>query len=268
MALVIEEINAHSEEKTETDFTFHFLPEATFDCMGGKKNQEKLMQWGLSPDMHMIKFRYDQQLQRADLPAFVHSFFAGREGQGMLRQLGGCVLEPKKVKVRMEELTAKQVSLAFLRQLETAGCISQTGHIRGRLEEDYEGVPMWDLVREAMVMEESELYDAFSTEDRKELLFHIFQRLVLGGAMNQYEEYVEPYTALTKEFYRDLATVRKNAAGDVEVLSWVVQVHDIGPGGALFPKMEREKQNFCYLIIDPVVRHVTLWYWPYKSHWG
>ena len=37
------------------------------------------------------------------------------------------------------------------------------------------------------------------------------------------------------------------------------KVHDIGPGGALFPKMEREKQNFCYLIIDPVVRHVTLW---------
>ena len=34
---------------------------------------------------------------------------------------------------------------------------------------------------------------------------------------------MEPYTALTKEFYRDLATVRKNAAGDVEVLSWVVQ---------------------------------------------
>ena len=39
-----------------------------------------------------------------------------------------------------------------------------------------------------MVMEESELYDAFSKEDRKELLFHIFMRLVLGGAMNQYEE--------------------------------------------------------------------------------
>ena len=28
MALVIEEINAHDEEKKETDFTFHFLPEA------------------------------------------------------------------------------------------------------------------------------------------------------------------------------------------------------------------------------------------------
>ena len=34
MALVIEEINAHDEEKTETDFTFHFLPEARPGCSG------------------------------------------------------------------------------------------------------------------------------------------------------------------------------------------------------------------------------------------
>lgn len=226
------------------------------------------MMWGLAPTMQIMKFRYDQPLQHADLPAFVQSFFQSREGGAVLRECGGCVLEPNKLKVKFDELTVKQVSLAFLRQLEDTGCISANGHIRGRLEEDWEGVPLWDLVREALVMEESELYDTFSTEDRREFLFHIFMRLVIGGSMNQYEEYIEPYTSLAKAFYRDLATVRKNAAGDVEVLSWVVQVTDLGPGGALFPKMDHERQNFCYLVIDPVVRHVTVWYWAWRSHWG
>ena len=43
---------------------------------------------------------------------------------------------------QLSQSGSRQVSLAFLRQMETAGCISQNGHIRGRLEEDYEGVPL------------------------------------------------------------------------------------------------------------------------------
>jgi hypothetical protein len=268
MALVIEEINSHDAEKRETDFTFHFLDGATFECVQQKKNAEKLMQWGLVPGMELMKFRYEEPLQRADLPAFVTAFFKGDMGRSALSQCGGAVINRDKLKVKYDEISTKQVSLGFLRQLEDAGCISQNGHIRGRIEEDYEDVPISDTVREVLFMEESELYDTFSKEDRKEFLLHIFKRLVLGGALNQYEEYVEPYTTLAKDFYRDLCTVRKNDAGDVEVLSWIVQVTDLGPGGQLFPKKDRDHQNFCYLIVDPVMRHVSFWYFPFKPVWG
>merc|ERR1712193_188801 len=147
-----------------------------------------------------------------------------------------------RLRVRYTECATKEVSLAFLRQLEDAGCVSSNGHIRGRPEEDYEGVPIYDQVRETLFQEESEMYDTFSTEDRKEFLLHIFKRLVVGGALNQYEEYIEPYTSMTKEFYRDLCTVRKNDAGD-DLFGKKARDHDL--------------QNYCYLIIDPVVRHVS-----------
>jgi hypothetical protein len=270
MALVIEEVNRHDEEKRETDFTFHHLPEVSFDCVATKKNLEKLTQWGMVPGMELMKFRYEEPLQRADLPAFVTSFFKSPICAAALNQCGGAVINRDRLRVRYTECATKEVSLAFLRQLEDAGCVSANGHIRGRPEEEYEGVPIYDMVREALYHEESEIYDTFSSEDRKEFLLHIFKRLVVGGALNQYEEYIEPYTSMTKDFYRDLCTVRKNDAGDVEVLSWVVQVTDLGPGGVLFPKkaQDRELQNYCYLVIDPVVRHVSFWHYGYRSVWG
>jgi len=267
MSLAIEEIRKHSEEKRNDSFTFHFMPQVTFEALQ-KENIETLTKWGLVPDMQICKFRYEQPLQKADLPAFVESFFKSPDGQGVLRQFGAAILSPKDVRPRFEELAAKQVSLTFLRQLETAQCVSHTGHIMGRIEEDYEGIPLWDKAREALIMEESELYDTFSEADRKEFLFHIFRNVMIGGQLNQYEDYIEPYTSMTKMLYKDFATVRRNDAGDIEVLSWIVKVTDLGPGANLFPNMDAELRNFCYLIVDPMVRHVTLWYMPFKSHWG
>ena len=63
----------------------------------------------------------------------------------------------------------------------------RAGHICGRLEEDWEGVPIVrhlkcftnplrelmfevNMIREAMLVEESELYDTFTAEERKEPL--------------------------------------------------------------------------------------------------
>ncbi len=47
---------------------------------------------------------------------------------------------------------------------------------------------MCDRVRECLLMEEAEGYCVFSEENRKELLFKLFQVLVVGGALNQYED--------------------------------------------------------------------------------
>merc|ERR1711964_616293 len=57
-------------------------------------------------------------------------------------------------------------------------------------------------------MEESELYTAFSDQERKELLFRIFSHMVFGGASNQYEDHVEEYFKATKAIYKDLLSVR------------------------------------------------------------
>merc|ERR1712093_963729 len=126
-------------------------------------------------------------------------------------------------------------------------------------------VPITDLCREVCMMEESEMFDAFSADDRKELLFRIFQHVLFGGASNQYEDHVEEYFNVTKRLYKDLLSVRKNDAGDVEVVSWAFQIESLGAGGELFPKDHRT--NFCYLMVDKIVRHITLWHFAYRPVW-
>merc|ERR1719190_55549 len=114
--------------------------------------------------------------------------------------------------------------MTFLNKFEDCGAICQSGHIRGRVEEDLDGVPICNLIREVIMCEESDLYDAFTEQERGEFLFRIFSHLVFGGASNQWEDHVEEYFRVTKEVYKDLLSVRKNDTGDVEVLSYVSSV--------------------------------------------
>lgn len=52
--------------------------------------------------------------------------------------------------------------------------------------------------------EESEEYNLYSEEERNEFIFRIFQMLVLGGILCQYEDTLEPYLDVTKNIYKDL----------------------------------------------------------------
>jgi|ERR1712232_1243003 len=164
-----------------------------------------------------------------------------------------------------ERMDTKVTSMSFLNRFEECGAVGKSGHIRGRLEEDWEGVPIVNLIREIILMEESELYDAFSEQDRREFLFRIFSHLIFGGASNQWEDHVEEYFRVTKEVYKDLLTVRRNDAGDVEVVSTVASIVSLGAGGSLYPK--ESPLNFCYVILDPMMRHIQVWYFGYRPFW-
>lgn len=52
--------------------------------------------------------------------------------------------------------------------------------------------------------EESEEYSLYSEDERKEFIFRIFQMLVLGGILCQFEDTLEPYLDITKKIYKDL----------------------------------------------------------------
>lgn len=59
-------------------------------------------------------------------------------------------------------------------------------------------------INQVILMEDSDHYDMFSSEERQELLFRIFQHLTLGGPLNQYEDEVGPYFDTVKAFYKSL----------------------------------------------------------------
>lgn len=214
----------------------------------------------------MLTFRVEQMVRPEQMQTMLDAFFTDRGVLALFSTTTGIgVCSPQKVRVRWESLGTKIVSMSFFNKFEDVGAVGPSGHIRGRLEEDVDGVPIVNLVREAILMEESELYDAFSEQERKELLFRIFSHLVFGGASNQWEDHVEDYFKVTKEIYKDLLTVRRSDTGDVEVLSEVASVVSLGDGGMLFRK--DSPLNFCYVIYDPVMRHIRLWYFCYRPIW-
>mmetsp|Transcript_57605 Transcript_57605/g.134116 ORF Transcript_57605/g.134116 Transcript_57605/m.134116 type:complete len:262 (+) Transcript_57605:36-821(+) len=261
MPLLIEDVTEHNQA-----FVFHFLPETKFQSFGSKDVQPLLDKWGFGPDMVMCTFRIEQQVQQDEMQMMLDAFFRDKEVMGVLQHLTGMrMFSPDKVSVHWEKLSTKTTSMSFFNRFEECGAIGKAGHIRGRMEEDWEGVPIVNLVREAILVEESELYDAFSGQDRREFLFCIFSHLVFGGASNQWEDHVEEYFKVTKAVYKDLLSVRRNDAGDVEVMSTVASIRSLGTGGSLFPK--ESPLNFCYVILDPLMRHLRVWYFGYRPIW-
>jgi len=263
MPLLIEE---EAEQQPDNNFKFHHLPEAKYGSFGSPSIQPLLDKWGFGPDMVMCTFRVEQHVGPDSMQAMLEAFFRDREVTGVLHSLTGLrVVGPDRVRVHWEQMNTQAVSMSFLNRFEECGAIGPSGHIKGRIEEDFEGVPILNLVREVILMDESELYDAFTEKERKEFLFRIFSHLIFGGASNQYEDHVEEYFKVTKEVYKDLLSVKKNDAGDVEVLSTVASVVSLGEGGVLFTK--ESPLNFFYVIHDPLTRHVRCWYFGFRPIW-
>lgn len=264
MPLLIEEEGGN--QQPENNYKFHYLPEAKYNSFGNSNVQPLLDKWGFGAEAVMCTFRVEQAVGPDGMQAMLEAFFRDREVTSVLHSITGLrVVSPDKVRVHWQQLLTTAVSMSFLNKFEECGAIGHSGHIKGRIEEDFEGVPILNLIREVILMEESEMYDAFSERDRIQFLFKIFSHLIFGGASNQYEDHVEEYFRVTKEIYKDLLTVRRNDAGDVEVLSTVASIASLGEGGQLFKK--ESPLNFFYVIHDPLMRHIRCWYFGYKPVW-
>jgi len=55
-----------------------------------------------------------------------------------------------------------------------------------------------------LLLSDSDNYEMFSEEDRREFIFLVFRHLCLGGAVCQYEDTIQPYLDATKAIYKDL----------------------------------------------------------------
>merc|ERR1719161_556077 len=105
----------------------------------------------------MCTFRVEQPIRADNIQAMLDSFFRDKNVMHTLHHLTGMrILSPDKTRVRWEKMSTQVVSMSFFNKFQDCGAISHAGHIRGRIEEDYEGIPIINLVREAMLLEESE----------------------------------------------------------------------------------------------------------------
>ncbi|KXZ43271.1 hypothetical protein GPECTOR_96g737 [Gonium pectorale] len=126
-----------------------------------------------------------------------------------------------------------------------------------------------DLLREYLLNEDSENAGLYTDEERDELLWRLFEHMVLGGSCSQFEDKLEPYVETSKRLYKELVRAQKDpGSGKIQVASVVYKVNAVcaesGPM-ALYPTSSR--QNFFYAAIDPTQRLVKLLYHAYVPYW-
>lgn len=82
------------------------------------------------------------------------------------------------------------------------GIVGDSGNIRGCYSDVFDGVTVSDKLRELLVNPESENADVFSADQTRQLLFHVFKTLCVGGGVCQPDDRLEAYTQATKALYK------------------------------------------------------------------
>ena len=76
------------------------------------------------------------------------------------------------------------------------------GYIKHNFDEYLGDIQMSDHLKQSLLVEENEYYTVYPEEMRNEFLFYVFQRIVIGGALCQYEDYINEYIKATKAIYK------------------------------------------------------------------
>ncbi|XP_011504128.1 PREDICTED: uncharacterized protein C11orf70 homolog, partial [Ceratosolen solmsi marchali] len=84
--------------------------------------------------------------------------------------------------------------------------VFNTGKIRQRYETVVDDFVICDNLRGMLLDTECPEYNLFTDEERQEFIFRIFELLVLGGVLCQFENEIKPYLDITRSIYKDLIT--------------------------------------------------------------
>ena len=263
-------LDESSAPSRATPFAFTPLEEGAkhaFPSLQPSATKDLLTKWNLDQYTHARAFRFDQPFTPEATEAFLLDFFASPEvqsaapvcvGKGNPRWGAlGAVAGPSSLKY--EKLPTTVLRLDFFDRLSGEDGVVRQGDIMKCFDVQCGEVLVSDRLRKLFLDESSEEWALYSDTERSELIFHVLRRLAVGGGMNQYDDSVEPYLALTKALYKDLVAVSKTAAGALQVSSLTFAVESVdGASSNLFPRPS--PHNFCYVVVDPIARHVKMWY--------
>lgn len=250
-------------EGSGASFSFTPLPSVTLPALAAAEAKDSLQKWNLEPFMRSSVFRFDQPFSPEMADAFLSDFFGSPAvqeaapvctGPGQWSTLG--TVAPGAVK--HTRLSTTVLRLDFFDRLKDEGIV-RGSDIAKCFDVQCGEVLVSDKLRLLLLDESSDEWDVYSAAERKELIFHVMKRLAVGGGMNQYDDTIEPYLQLTKALYKDLVTVNKNASGALQVSSHTFAIESVnGSSASLFSRPSAH--NFCYVCVDPIARHVKVWY--------
>ena len=122
--------------------------------------------------------------------------------------------------------------------------------------EDFDDPDAWDTIHE----------DKY----QKEFIFKVFQHLVLGGGVCQYESNIQEYLKVVKTLYKDLVVVAKDGeTNDIKCFSECFRIDKIeGYENKLYDTREDEHpQNCLYVVVDPINWHCNFFYNKWVQFW-
>jgi len=264
---------ASTSGKDASSCHFHPVPPSKSAFQNGMVTSN-LTKWGLLPNLKVHRYRYDRSYHKTaadqmllDMfndPGFRQDFRVMRKG-GQWGPLEGPVH-----RVINESVPATVVSMSFFDRLEETDppiVHPSTGHLRRVMDDQFQGVPVANALQEYFLRgDETDYPDLFSPGEASEFIACLLRHLVLGGAMNQYDDRAEPYMTTVKAMYKDLVSVVRPKGQDrIDVLSVVYRVVRLEGSDTLFPSSH--VNNFCYVVVDTSRETATLVYGPQQSWW-
>lgn len=279
------EFTQNKQDDKEENLKYIFTPindPSHYSNIFKQNNFQTLEKWGLIQNMELIKFRFNLNFELKDLDRFIKDLFNDKQVQANFSPLTSIYIEPKKSpensyssannfslieNIKFNKLSTRSTTLDIFNTIyETDICTEETGYIKKDFDDYEEDIQISDKLKQALLKDESEYYCAFSDEIRKEFLFHIFKRIVVGGSLCQYEDLIYEYLNMTKAFYKDLVNASKDSESkEIIIRSVCVEILDIEKQNIY--KIKNHPQNFFYVIVDPYQRCVHLWYHKWMPFW-
>jgi cilia- and flagella-associated protein 300 len=244
-----------------------------FKSLQSSETRQLLTKWNVDTSSQLATFSYNRKFDEA----FADSFFRDLLNSEAFQTNFGAATSATTFStlgqvsnVELKQLPTTMTTLAIFDRLKENGLVAASGSIKKCLEsvsEDFDNVPIADEVRKAVLDWDSDHYDDFSDEERDELLFRLFQHMLIGGPLCQYEDELNDVLATVKNLYRDLVCVWKDSStGQVQVGSKVYSICSVEDGTVpLFP--HDSMHNCCYACIDPVQRKVHVYYFAFVPYW-
>jgi len=167
--------------------------------------------------------------------------------------------------VTYDRLRSTAVNLNIFDKFYDEGLVYDDGHIKGCMGYDEQGIEVCNVIRKAMLEEDSEEFMLFDHVEKNEFLFRLFQIFFLGGKLNQYESNFNAYKDFIRPLYKNFVNVKKDASTNhVFVDSVCYSVSKIG-GNKLFA--DDHIQNVCYVLINKGTRSAWVIHNKWSKHW-
>jgi len=261
----------NADDKAPLKYVFQTVDDPShYSHIFTKENFKTLEKWGLSQNMELVKFRFNTSFELKDLQRFLKDLFNDPIVKKNFPPLTLVVLPDEQKEIenfKYKVLHTQATNMDLFDPLYENDIVTlDTGYIHQDYDQYVEDITVSDKLKQSLLIEDSEPYGIFSQDLRDEFLFHIFKRIVVGGSLCQYEERIEPYLEMTKDFYKDIVSAAKEPeTGKIYIRSVPVEILSIEKSSLY--RNQFHPQNFFYVVIDPYQRYVHLWYHNWVPFW-